>query len=112
MLQYFQAEEKAIREEAAKLQKRAQAAGNKAESLKKYLAYALNGEKFKDARCSVYYHPSKAVTFGEGFDIESLPEEYVKITKEAKKAELKKAIEAGETFDGCSIEERTSLVVK
>ncbi len=112
LIKAYTAEEKAIREEAAKLQKKAQAAANKTENLKKYLAYALNGEKFKDARCSVYYHPSKAVTFAEGFDIESLPEEYVKITKEARKTELKKAIEAGESFEGCSIEERTSLVVK
>ena len=78
------AEADAIKTEKMNLAKRQQVAENKAESLKKYLEYALQGEKFEDARCKISYRRSEGIHFCEGFDGESLPDEFVKVEKKSK----------------------------
>ena len=47
----LKAEAEAIKAEKLALAERQRVAENKAESLKKWLAYALQGEKFKTAKC-------------------------------------------------------------
>lgn len=107
------AEAEAIKAEKMALAKRQQTAEKKAENLKKYLEYALQGEKFKDARVSISYRKSKSVAFSENFDCRNLPEEFQKITYEPKKTELKKAIEEdGIDFPGVEIVEKTSMQIK
>lgn len=106
------AEAEAIKTEKMALAKRQQTVENKAESLKKYLEYALHGEKFKDARCEIYYRPSEAVTFADGFDYSKLPTEFQKVTVEPNKAELKKAIKDGQGFAGVFLQKKTSTIIK
>lgn len=107
------AEAEAIKAEKMALAKRQQTAEKKAENLKKYLEYALQGEKFKDARVSISYRKSKSVAFSDNFDCRNLPEEFQKITYEPKKTELKKAIEEdGIDFPGVEIVEKTSMQIK
>ena len=107
------AEAEAIKAEKMALAKRQQTAEKKAENLKKYLEYALQGEKFKDARVSISYRKSKSVAFSENFDCRNLPEMFQKITYEPKKTEIKKAMEEdGIHFLGVEIVEKTSMQIK
>ena len=55
------AEAEAIKNEKLALADRQRVAENKAESLKNWLAYALNGEKFKTSKCSISYRKTEAV---------------------------------------------------
>ena len=106
------AEAEAIKTEKQNLAKRQQAVENKAESLKKYLEYALQGEKFEDARCKISYRTSESVTFADGFDYSKLPTEFQKVTVEPNKVELKKAIKDGQGFAGVFLQKKTSTIIK
>lgn len=106
------AEAEAIKTEKQNLAKRQQAIENKAESLKKYLEYALQGEKFEDARCKISYRTSEAVTFADGFDYSKLPTKFQKVTVEPNKVELKKAIKDGQGFAGVFLQKNTSTIIK
>ena len=61
----LKAEAEAIKAEKLALAERQKAAENKAESLKKWLAYALDGEKFSTARCSVSFRKTESVEVTE-----------------------------------------------
>lgn len=106
------AEAEAIKAEKMALAKRQQTAEKKAENLKKYLEYALNGEKFKDARCNISYHKSKSVVVDPDMDPFNLPIQFQKVTVEPNKTELKKAIEGGQTVEGVEIVEKNSIQIK
>ena len=106
------AEAEAIKTEKMNLAKRQQVAENKAESLKKYLEYALQGEKFKDARVSISYRRSEGIHFCEGFDGESLPDEFVKVEKKAKLTEIKNAIKEGREIPGVSLISKQNIQIK
>ena len=106
------AEANAIKEEKQKLAKRQADCENKAENLKKYLEYALQGEKFKDARVNITYRPTKSVGFISDYDYSKLPPEFQKVTIEPKKTEIKKAIESGVEIPGAFIEEKVSTIIK
>lgn len=106
------AEANAIKEEKQKLAKRQAACENKAENLKKYLEYALQGEKFKDARVNITYRPTKSVGFIPDYDYSKLPPEFQKVTIEPKKTEIKKAIESGVEIPGAFIEKKVSTIIK
>lgn len=57
----LKAEAEAIKAEKLALAERQKVAENKAENLKKWLAYALQGNKFKTARCSVSFRNTESV---------------------------------------------------
>ena len=57
----LKAEAEAIKQEKLVLADRQRVAENKAESLKKWLAYALNGKKFKTAKCSISFRNTESV---------------------------------------------------
>lgn len=84
---------------------------NKAESLKKYLAYALQGEKFSTPKVAVSYRKSKSVEIDDGAE---LPKAYVKVEEVRKpdKKMLKEALEGGEKIDGVRLVEKQNLSVK
>ena len=103
------AEAKALKEEKMELTRRQQVAENKAESVKKYIARALNGDKFKNARASVSYRKSESVCVE---DIAALPDEFKKITVEPKKTELKEAMKAGKVFEGVTLEVKENVIIK
>lgn len=111
------AEAKAIADEIKTLTERKQAAEKKAESLKSYVKYILNGEKFSTARVAVSYRKvsSVAITDEEGFirwawenNSELLTYKDPTISKTAVKA----AIEAGEELPGASIETKQQIIIK
>lgn len=84
---------------------------NKAESLKNYLAYALQGEKFSTPKVAVSYRKSKSVEIDDGAE---LPKAYVKVEEVRKpdKKMLKEALEGGEKIDGVRLVEKQNLSVK
>ena len=101
-----------IKAEAKNLSARAKAAENKAERLKAYLEWALDGQKLKTARCSVSYRTSKAVEI----DPEALafmPERFLRFKDpEPDKKAIGDAIKAGEQIAGCRLVENVSMIIK
>jgi hypothetical protein len=105
------AEAEALKAEKKTLEQRARVANNKAESLKRYIQENIQeGEKFKDSRCAISWRSSTSVLVKT--DPEMLPSEYQKITIEAKKADIKKALQAGQKIDGCELDEKENLQIK
>ena len=112
----LKAEAEAIKNEKQALAERQRVAESKAESLKSWLAYALNGEKFKTAKCSVSYRNSESVEVtDEG--LEALMREHeglltYKLPEPNKKA-IKDAIKNdGLTVEGVQLVQKTSTIIK
>ena len=106
----LKAEAEALKAEKMAFAKRQQVAENKMESLKKYLAYALDGQAFKTTRASVTFRKSQAV---EITDIYKLDENYLRYKEpEADKTAIKEALKAGQTVAGATLVENTSVIIK
>ena len=106
----LKAEAEALKAEKMALAKRQQVAENKMESLKKYLAYALDGQAFKTVRASVTFRKSQAVEIA---DIHKLDENYLRYKEpEADKTAIKEALKAGQTVAGATLVENTSVIIK
>lgn len=87
-IKQLKAEAEALKAEKMAFAERQKVAENKVESLKKWLAYALNGEKFKTVRASVTFRTSDKV---EVADIYKLDESYLRYREpEADKDAIKK----------------------
>ena len=106
------AEADAIREEKKNLDKRLAVAENRAESLKNFLRVYLNGEKFKDGRCSISYRKSTSTKIDAELDVNTLPDEYKRVKIEADKTAIKNALDAGIEIEGCTLVEKTSVIIK
>lgn len=106
----LKAEAEALKAEKMAFAKRQQVAENKMESLKKYLAYALDGQAFKTTRASVTFRKSQAVEID---DIYKLDENYLRYKEpEADKTAIKEALKAGKTVAGATLVENTSVIIK
>ena len=108
----IKAENEAIKAEKQNLSRRQEVNEHKMESLKKWLAFALNGEKFKDGRVSISYRKSESVQFDDSFKLENLPSEFRKVTVEPMKSEIKQAIKDGQTVNGCYIKEENNIQIR
>ena len=106
----LKAEAEALKAEQMAFAERQRVAENKMESLKKWLAYALNGEKFKTVRASVSFRTTDKVEID---DIYNLDENYLRYKEpEADKEAIKKAIKAGQTVAGATLVKSTSVIIK
>ena len=108
----IKAENEAIKAEKQNLSRRQEVNEHKMESLKKWLTFALNGEKFKDGRVSISYRKSESVQFDDSFKLENLPSEFRKVTVEPMKSEIKQAIKDGQTVTGCYIKEENNIQIR
>ena len=101
----------ALEAEISAFEKRKRAAANKAEGLKNWLAYALNGGKFKSTRCVITCRTSEQVHVK---DAAKLPQEMLitKTSVKPDKAAIKEAIKAGQIIDGCTLITNVSATVK
>ena len=112
----LKAEAEAIKVEKLALAERQKAAENKAESLKKWLAYALNGEKFKTAKCSVSFRNTESVEVTpEG--LENLmrggnDELLTYKAPEPNKAAIKAALKDGLSVQGVQLVQNVSTIIK
>ena len=112
----LKAETEAIKNEKQALAERQRVAENKAESLKNWLAYALNGEKFKTAKCSISYRNSESVEVTEE-GLEALMRDHEDLltykTPEPNKKAIKDAIKNdGLTVAGVQLVQKTSTIIK
>lgn len=106
----LKAEAEALKAEKQAFADRQKAAEAKAESLKKWLADALGGEKFKTTRVAVSFRKTKSVQVS---DIWALDESFIKYAEPtADKSAIKKAIEAGQEVNGATLVESLSLSIK
>ena len=106
----LKAEAEALKNEKQALAERQKVAENKMESLKKYLAYALDGKAFKSTRASVTFRKSQAVEIA---DIYKLDENYLRYKEpEADKTAIKEALKAGKEVAGATLVENTSVIIK
>ena len=111
----LKAEAEAIKAEKLALAERQKVAENKAESLKKWLAYALNGEKFKTAKCSVSFRKSEVVEItDEGLN--NLMKEHDELltykAPEPNKTAIKQALKDGLSVQGVRLGCNTSVIIK
>ena len=111
----LKAEAEAIKAEKQALAERQKVAENKAESLKKWLAYALNGEKFKTAKCAISFRKSESVEVTDA-GIKSLMKEHDELltykAPEPNKTAIKQALKDGLNVDGVQLVQKTSTIIK
>ena len=109
------AEAEAIKTEKQILANRQKVAENKAESLKKYLAYALDGQKFSTAKCAVSFRNTESVEITpEG--LEALMKEHDELltykAPEPNKTAIKQAIKDGLNVAGVQLVQNVSTIIK
>lgn len=110
------AEAKAIKEEETALSARRKTTEKKAERLKDYLTYALQGEKFQTAKCAVSFRKSSAVEVDDCF-VEwaqtSGNKELLRYKEpEVNKTAVKERLAGGEEFDFARLVQNTSISIK
>lgn len=90
---------------------REKAALKKIESLKNWLSWALDGQKFSTWRCAVTFRKSEAVEIEDDC---KLPQYLLneKVTYTPNKTAIKEAIKAGEEIPGCKLVERMNPTIK
>ena len=105
------AEEKALAEQEKAFRERKEQAAAKKQSLKQYLAMALNGEKFSTDKCAVSFRKSKAV---EIRDETAIPAEYYteKVTRSVNKVTIAASLKAGIPVAGCELVEHVNPIIK
>lgn len=86
-------------------------AQKKAESLKRYLADALGGEKFVADECAVSFRKSTAINV---LDEAAIPVAYMteKVMRSPDKTAIKAAIKGGEAVPGVALVENLSVQIK
>ena len=107
------AEANAIKAEKTALAKRQQTAENHAESLKRYLAKCLDGQKFKTARVAISYRKSQTLELIDGLDINQLPKQFLReIAPEVDKTALKDALKEGQEIYGAYLQDHINTIIK
>ena len=83
---------------------------NKIESLKKYVAMALEGQPFETTQVKVGFRKSESLDISEGANI---PGEFMRFKEpEPDKTALKKAVKAGLVIDGVTLIEKQNINIK
>ena len=112
----LKAEAEAIKAEKQKLAERQKVAENKVDSLKKWVAYALGGQKFSTAKCSVSFRNTESVEITpEG--LEALMKEHDELltykAPEPNKTAIKNAIKNdGLNVSGVQLVQNVSTIIK
>lgn len=101
----------ALKAERDAFDERMKSAQKKADGLKKYLADALQGQKFSTDECAVSFRKSTAVNV---LDEAAIPAAYMteKITCIPDKTAIKAAIKGGEVVPGVALVENLSVQIK
>lgn len=96
---------------------RKKAAENKIESLKNYLAYALNGEKLSTTKCAVSYRKSQIADIKDeaafkAWAVVVAPELLTIQEPKINKNEVKLCLKDGESIPGAVLVERQNIQIK
>ena len=106
----LKAEAEALKVEKDNFAQRQRTAENKIDSLKKYLAFALNGEKVKETEYTISYRKSQAV---EITDIDALPKGYLVIQEPvANKQMISENLKKGTVVPGAQLVEHESIIIR
>ena len=106
----LKAEIDALANEIKSLTGRKTADQNKLESLKRYLDYALDGDKFKTTKVSIGYRKSESV---EITNIGLLDDCYLRMKDpEPDKASIKKALKDGKEVNGANLVTELKIQIK
>ena len=112
----LKAESDAIKAEKQKLAERQKAAENKAENLKKWLAYALDGHKFSTAKCAVSFRNTESVEVtDEGLQnlMRGGKDELLTYKMpEPNKTAIEQAIKDGLSVSGVQLVQNVSTIIK
>jgi hypothetical protein len=102
---------KAIKEEEKVLAERRKRAESRAESIKNWLGFILEGNKFQTSKVAISYRKSEQIIVE---DFESIPEEYQKVKTiiDADKIAIKKAIKSGIEVAGAELVTKQNLQIK
>lgn len=113
------AEAEAVKAEADKLTARKKSLDNKIAGLKKWLLYALDGEKLNTPRCNVYQMRSTRLNVVNEVALVNFiqtlkePEQFLRFKEpELKKDDIKKALKDGIELPGAALETTEGLVIK
>ena len=111
----LKAEAEALKNEKQALAERQKTAERKAESLKKWLAYALQGEKFSTTKCAISFRKSEAVEVTDEGLNNLMKEHDDLLTYEApkpNKTAIKQAIKDGLNVAGVQLVRNISAIIK
>lgn len=105
------ADAEAIYAEIDVLSQRAAVMKKEAERCKAYLAGVLYGEKFETPRCKITWRKSEICNV---LSVDALPDEYkrTKVTVDADKTAIKKAIKSGVEVLGAEVIEKLNMTLK
>lgn len=111
----LKAEAEAIKAEKLKLAERQSVAESKVESLKKWLAYALDGQKFSTGKCSVSFRSTEKVEVTEEGLAELMKGHDELLTykdPEPNKTAIKQALKDGLAVHGVQLVQNVSTIIK
>lgn len=106
----LRAEASAINDEQMALGKRKHARLRKADAIERLVQNSLQGEKFKTSKCEVKYRMSDAVNIT---NVIMIPDEYMRtnISTEPDKVAIKKALKAGESVPGATLDRHNNMSI-
>ena len=111
----LKAEAEAIKAEKLALAERQKVAENKVDSLKKWVAYALGGQKFSTAKCAVSFRNTESVEVTEE-GLENLMNDHDELltykAPEPNKKAIKDAIKDGLSVAGVQLVQNVSTIIK
>ena len=108
------AEADAVKAEKDKLAKRERQLKDKADHLKDWLAYGLQGEKLKTPRVVVSWRSSEAVEYDpDKIDVDKMDPDFLKLPPvELNKAAIKAALKEGREVPGFWLDKRQNIQIK
>ena len=107
----LEAEKEAVKHEKDNFADREKRLGKKIESLKGYLTYALDGQKFSTPKVAVSFRKSESVHITDEYLI---PDEYkiFTVVKKPDKGVIKDALKKGKEIMGVELVEKQNVSVK
>ena len=107
----LEAEKEAVKHEKDNFADREKRLDKKIESLKGYLGYALQGQKFSTPKVAVSFRKSESVHITDEYLI---PDEYkiFTVVKKPDKKVLKDALKKGKEITGCELVEKNNINIK
>lgn len=106
------AEAKVLRDKAAEVQKRANSLHNRAERIKGFLAFLLDGEKFEKDGARISYRKSEVCSFADRFVAWAKQNRPEFLDMKIRTADVKAALKAGDKLSYVTIEERRNIQIK
>ena len=111
----LKAEAEALKNEKQALAERQRVTENKAESLKKWLAYVLDGQKFSTSKCAVSFRKTEVVEVTTD-GLNNLMKEHDELltykAPEPNKTAIKQALKDGLSVEGVQLVQNISTIIK